>query len=320
MNDTLSQTANASPMAFAAIAAVFVIGTVAAVWFMRRRDRVAFIRGGSNRRPRLSVRDAAAVDAHRRLVLVRRDDVEHLILIGGPSDIVIEAGIDRRAGQSQSQSATSSKPAICPSSVISPSKCTETEFVREQPAAKPRKTAISETVDTIDRPRSPAGPNPETRRIPASPGPARSTKVECVESAVADNPIESTAKSKTLPAGNANADPMTRCMDDVVEALQKPLSKPAAGAGCKTSASEQALTVASLSNPIDPVPAPPPPDEKPASSAELLVDFGRALEEDLRGGAVSNRYNEEENQKESARKTGKETPGEGLSDDVKIKR
>jgi hypothetical protein len=39
------------------------------------------------------VLDAAAVDARRRLVLVRRDGIEHLIMIGGPTDIVIESGI-----------------------------------------------------------------------------------------------------------------------------------------------------------------------------------------------------------------------------------
>jgi hypothetical protein len=39
--------------------------------------------------------DAASVDARRRLVLVQRDNVEHLLLIGGPTDVVIEPNIDR---------------------------------------------------------------------------------------------------------------------------------------------------------------------------------------------------------------------------------
>ncbi|MGU3576744.1 hypothetical protein ACLBWZ_14500 [Brucellaceae bacterium C25G] len=43
--------------------------------------------------PRLSVVDAAMVDDQRKLVLVRRDDVEHLILIGGPTDVVVEHNI-----------------------------------------------------------------------------------------------------------------------------------------------------------------------------------------------------------------------------------
>ncbi|KQS72883.1 hypothetical protein ASG39_03910 [Rhizobium sp. Leaf371] len=66
---------------------------VAVLWFMRNRASSPFIRGGKNRLPRLAVLDAAAVDTRRRLVLVRRDDVEHLIMIGGPTDIVIESRI-----------------------------------------------------------------------------------------------------------------------------------------------------------------------------------------------------------------------------------
>lgn len=60
---------------------------------IRRVGKGTFVIGGKNRAARLSVRDAAAVDNRRRLVLVRRDDVEHLILIGGPSDLVIERNI-----------------------------------------------------------------------------------------------------------------------------------------------------------------------------------------------------------------------------------
>jgi hypothetical protein len=42
---------------------------------------------------RLGVSEQASVDGRRRLVLVRRDNVEHLIMTGGPVDIVIETGI-----------------------------------------------------------------------------------------------------------------------------------------------------------------------------------------------------------------------------------
>jgi flagellar protein FliO/FliZ len=43
--------------------------------------------------PRLAVMEQAYVDRTRRLVLIRRDDVEHLIMTGGPIDVVIETGI-----------------------------------------------------------------------------------------------------------------------------------------------------------------------------------------------------------------------------------
>jgi flagellar protein FliO/FliZ len=43
--------------------------------------------------PRLEVMEQASVDSRRKLVLIRRDDVEHLIMTGGPVDVVIETGI-----------------------------------------------------------------------------------------------------------------------------------------------------------------------------------------------------------------------------------
>ena len=42
---------------------------------------------------RIGIVDTAQVDGSRRLVLVRRDDVEHLLLLGGDGDLVIENGI-----------------------------------------------------------------------------------------------------------------------------------------------------------------------------------------------------------------------------------
>ena len=47
------------------------------------------------RQPRLAVIDAAAVDGRRQLVIIRRDNVEHLLMIGGPSDVVVEQNIVR---------------------------------------------------------------------------------------------------------------------------------------------------------------------------------------------------------------------------------
>ena len=53
------------------------------------------------RQPRLAVLDALPLDQRRRLILVRRDNVEHLILIGGPSDVVVEPGIQRPQQQTR---------------------------------------------------------------------------------------------------------------------------------------------------------------------------------------------------------------------------
>jgi flagellar protein FliO/FliZ len=86
---------------FAFVAVLALIGVAA--WLVRR---FAGSRLGANtnrgRMPRLAVIDAAAVDGRRRLVLVRRDNIEHLLMIGGPTDIVVESNIVRaNAGRDQ---------------------------------------------------------------------------------------------------------------------------------------------------------------------------------------------------------------------------
>src|SRR6195952_2769888 len=79
---------------FSFVAVLALIGVAA--WLVRR---FASNRLGANanrgRMPRLAVVDAAAVDGRRRLVLVRRDNIEHLLMIGGPTDIVVEPNIVR---------------------------------------------------------------------------------------------------------------------------------------------------------------------------------------------------------------------------------
>jgi hypothetical protein len=97
---------------FAFVAVLALIG--AAAWAVRR---FAGNRLGANtnrsRMPRLAVIDAAAVDGRRRLVLVRRDNVEHLLMIGGPTDIVVEPNIVRATAardQMQPRPAGSTEP------------------------------------------------------------------------------------------------------------------------------------------------------------------------------------------------------------------
>lgn len=48
---------------------------------------------GRGRNRRLGIVDSVAVDARRQLLIVRRDNVEHLILTGGPQDVVVESNI-----------------------------------------------------------------------------------------------------------------------------------------------------------------------------------------------------------------------------------
>lgn len=74
-----------------------IAGLIALVyWLIQRYSPGGLGRIGRGRVPRLALVDAMPVDGRRRLVLVRRDNVEHLLIIGGPADVVVEAGIQRQ--------------------------------------------------------------------------------------------------------------------------------------------------------------------------------------------------------------------------------
>lgn len=60
-----------------------------------------------DRELRIGVSEVASVDGKRKLVLIHRDGVEHLIMTGGPVDVVIEQGImPQQAPRRVSQPAT----------------------------------------------------------------------------------------------------------------------------------------------------------------------------------------------------------------------
>lgn len=78
---------------------LFVIALIAlAVWGFK-----AFFSNGASgpsffrsRERRLNVVESVTIDGKRKLTLIRRDDKEHLLMLGGPVDIVIETGIEAR--------------------------------------------------------------------------------------------------------------------------------------------------------------------------------------------------------------------------------
>lgn len=80
-------------LSFILLFAAIIVGLMLLIWIARRLLGGTFVSGGRGRHLRLAVMDATPVDSRRRLVLVRRDDVEHLILIGGPTDLVVEQNI-----------------------------------------------------------------------------------------------------------------------------------------------------------------------------------------------------------------------------------
>lgn len=68
------------------------------VWFLRLVTGKGR-RTATSQNHRLAVLDRTQIDDTRSLVLLRRDDMEHLVMIGGPSDVVVESNIDPYADE-----------------------------------------------------------------------------------------------------------------------------------------------------------------------------------------------------------------------------
>ncbi len=78
-------------------ALAFVLALIGGLaWLLRRTGWGGKVVTG--RHGRLGVVEVAPVDAKRRLVLLRRDGVEHLVLLSPTRETVIEAGIAPPAG------------------------------------------------------------------------------------------------------------------------------------------------------------------------------------------------------------------------------
>lgn len=74
-------------------ALLLVVGFIFAVAWTARRLGLMGRLGAVGGKRRLSLVEVLPLDAKRRLVLLRRDGTEHLVLLGLSGDVVIERGI-----------------------------------------------------------------------------------------------------------------------------------------------------------------------------------------------------------------------------------
>lgn len=84
------------------LALLFVLGlvgltSVAIRYFGAERFLTKTLNKAKNKR--LKLVDYLTIDARRRLILVQRDDVEHLILVGGESETIIETNIKNKSAK-----------------------------------------------------------------------------------------------------------------------------------------------------------------------------------------------------------------------------
>ena len=128
---------------------IVLVLIVLGVWVLK-----LFTKAGSNlgrgRNARLKVIDSAMIDGKRQVVIIRRDNVEHLIMTGGPQDLVIESGI------AVTDTAAQRRPAAQPQPAAKPAAASDiaTPITPERPVSR----------DVVDRLRDLARPAPLTPR------------------------------------------------------------------------------------------------------------------------------------------------------------
>jgi len=162
--------------------AAFLVAILLTLYIVRmlfgRRIRVS---GGRNRPKRLDIVDAFDLDRERQLVIVRRDNVEHLLLIGGPSDVLIEAGFERGPAAAQAETKPEGREPRLPAAGGTPSwpsppedeeEAAETPLVAREPV--PRFPSPPPAIGSREAPPSaaPIGADGLRRRFPEPPRPA----------------------------------------------------------------------------------------------------------------------------------------------------
>lgn len=144
------------------VAFLILLGLLAICFWLFRRLARSRPEGGSagGRQPRLTVLEVAAVDGRRRVVLFRRNNIEHLVMIGGPTDLMIEQNI-LRVPVAPARDAPTVRPSGAPEPRVEPSA-----------AAPPMEDAWLDPVEPPLRPH-PAQLLKEQPRVPEPLGTAR---------------------------------------------------------------------------------------------------------------------------------------------------
>ncbi len=272
------------------LAFLIVLGLIgAAAWAVRRFGSGRYgSTGQRGRQPRLAVIDHASVDARRRLILIRRDNVEHLLLIGGPTDVVVEPNIVRAMPASREAPAARA-PAVAellPRAIpLSDSGLSDSWPLQPEPAAPPtraQRDALTALADNLA-----VHPVTPSRNRPAAV--VRPTVEPRAE------PRSEPRPEPRIPTPPANAEPPSAVDQNLAEmahrleaALRKPKTadarEAAAPAVAPRAASEpsaqQAATPASPPAPPAPPRAARTPDAKPAQ-ADASAKEGKALYDSL---------------------------------------
>ncbi len=128
---------------------VLALTAILLAWALRRRSRRSG-RHGSGQGHRLSIVETREIDDQRRLLIVRCDGADHLVLVGGGSDVLLKADLsipETRAG--------------FPSPIVDEPKLDAAPFVDMSPRPEPRRAEAPSRTDRFEMPVPPLAGRPE---------------------------------------------------------------------------------------------------------------------------------------------------------------
>ena len=245
---------------------------------------------GRGRQPRLGIVDVYDLDRQRQLVLLRRDNVEHLVMLGGPNDLVVESNIVRvpvgrapatgelterltQAEPSHEPARPQMEPAIAASAGVAVNGMAAREQAHREQAQREqaqreqaqREQALREQAQREQAQREQAQREQAQREAsiqqrplaaPAAPQPSRAEPVQQPFSQPsAPHPV---AASQALSAQSSPTPPAA-----------SPLARPVAAPPLETAARSELKSV----EPVVTAAPPPPPEPRRG-----LFGFGRAVE------------------------------------------
>jgi hypothetical protein len=274
------------------LAFLIVLGLIGATAWAVRRFGTGRLGGSAarGRQPRLGVIDYASVDARRRLILVRRDNVEHLLMIGGPTDVVVEANIVRAVAAPRD--VTLARPPAMesmPRAIPLPENGNGSWPLAPEPVTPPapmRTTIKSEPAseEPVSFPLQPAAETPRPQRdtlaaladelstrpapLPARsrvPGPARAQPAE-PRTESRPEPRLPAAQPASMPA-TAEATAADQSLAEMAHRLEAALRKPGAPATPQRMPAEEQTAA-----PETAMPAPPPRAARPAEPKPARVE------------------------------------------------
>ena len=244
-------------LAACGIAALVVLAILYRLVFAHRLR----VPGGRTRQPRLGLVDAFSLDGQRQLVLVRRDNVEHLVMIGGPNDVLVELQINRALTPARENSQAS--PLLAPGA---PGRRAEAPL-----AAAPVVAEAPPSKVTVPAPASaaPKAPTPAPALAPKAPTPApvAAPKAPALAPAAPTVPVPA---APTAPASATAPLPAAAPAPAPKPTEPEPAARPTAAAP----------PAAQPSEPVRPAPTRPamPPPIVPASSSGNRATVTRPME------------------------------------------